>query len=717
MIKTQYINLNMKPSGVLPVLYCVQYDIGRSMGVAVYNDGEKVDLTQYTATIEATREDGVAIVASVTKAGNHGTFDTTATMTNRAGKYPAALVLYEGTKRVASLAFIMCVRPATMDENAEAIEEDESLYQQFTEAVRTELESKVDKTWYRLHRFSAFGGVAQFALPVWKSYTEDITYDTTRNLFYVGTNDVSGGGYKSQIVAINANSYEIVATYNYTWGTIGNLSYNPETDQIYVSLTGSGGYRLHYIDAATMEYQGLLSDQVFSVGVQYDVATGLNVALQLQSGGAAVAEIRTYDEDFNEIDTYTVPIDSTDTPQQGFAVKGGILYVPTWNSVLEIDYANSQVNRISLAEFGHGVIEPEGFCFIDDDLYMLSNRDGGVGYGKIWKYGHKSAYNAEVERIYDTKFVNIKDVYPTYDTLAEYVRSLPNFTKVYLYSYNPTDIFTDLPTIPDSSTAEGIVYQISVTIPYFDPVYMQIELEINRIGTSNVRRRWRGIFKNQNAEAITWYTYAIDAVQESIADAYARHTSLFDYVNAMPIGGTAYLYVYYDNGVSLFTDMPTLGEYGVIYEISIKRPRLDIAFTEIEMEAHRTEGDLWRRWRGTIKLSTSTEITWHKYAAENAVDAPTSAVGTIQYFHGVATGSLVSVSFHLSLASAQSANTTIVTGLPAQWATNTPIEALDNQHGVIVPVTIGANGDLTLRSDTTANASLRFNFSYLSKLE
>lgn len=583
-------------------------------------------------------------------------------------------------------------------------------------SVGLRLDQKKDKTWYRLHRFSAFGGVLQFALPVWKSYPEDITYDTKRNLFYVGTNDVSGGGYKSQIVAINANSCEIVATYNYTWGTIGNLSYNPETDQIYVSLTGSGGYRLHYIDAATMEYKGLLSDKVFSVGVQYDIESGLNVALQLQSGGAAVAEIRIYDEDFNEIDTYTVSIDPTDTPQQGFAVKGGILYVPTWHSVLEIDYLNGQVNRISLAEFAKGTIEPEGFCFIDDDLYMLSNSDGGLGFGKIWKYGHKSAYNAEVEQIYDTKFVNIKDVYSTYPTLAEYVRSLPGFTKVYLYSYNPTDIFTDLPTIPDASTAVGIIYQISVIIPYFDPVYMQIELEINRIGANENRRRWRGVFKNQDAEAITWYTYATDAVQESITDAYAKHTSLFDYINAMPIGGTAYLYVYYDVGVSLFTDMPTLGEYGVIYEISIKRPRLDIAFTEIEMEAHRTKGNLWRRWRGTIKLSTSTEITWHKYAAEDALDVPTSAVGTIQYFHGVSTGSMVSVSFHLSLASAQTKNTTIVTGLPAQWATNTPIEAWDNQNGVAVPVTIGANGDLTLRSDTAANASLRFNFTYLTKL-
>lgn len=40
MINTQYINLNMTPSGVLPVMYCSQYDIGRPLGMVVYNGGE-----------------------------------------------------------------------------------------------------------------------------------------------------------------------------------------------------------------------------------------------------------------------------------------------------------------------------------------------------------------------------------------------------------------------------------------------------------------------------------------------------------------------------------------------------------------------------------------------------------------------------------------------------------------------------------------------------
>lgn len=128
----------MTPSGVLPVLYCSQYDIGRPLGMVVYNSGEAVDLSTYTCTIEATRSDGTAITAAVTTDGNIGAFVTNATMTNQKDRYPAKLVLFDSnSRRVASLAFVMCITPATMDENAVGIEEDASLYQQYTGTVQT----------------------------------------------------------------------------------------------------------------------------------------------------------------------------------------------------------------------------------------------------------------------------------------------------------------------------------------------------------------------------------------------------------------------------------------------------------------------------------------------------------------------------------------------------------------------------------------------------
>lgn len=138
MINTQYVNINMIPSGVMPVMYCSQYDIGRPLGMVVYNGSEAVDLDSYTCTIEATRTDGTAITAAVTTDGNIGAFVTTATMTNQADRYMAKLVLFDSnSRRVASLAFVMVVTPKTMDENADSIEEDESLYQQYTGTVQT----------------------------------------------------------------------------------------------------------------------------------------------------------------------------------------------------------------------------------------------------------------------------------------------------------------------------------------------------------------------------------------------------------------------------------------------------------------------------------------------------------------------------------------------------------------------------------------------------
>lgn len=137
MISTQYIKLNMTPFGALPVLYCSRYDIGRPLGLVVHNGSEPVDLDTYTATIEATRTDKTPITAAVTTDGNIGVFVTTAEMTNEEDRYFAKLVLFDsGSNRVASLAFVMAITPATMDENAESIEEDKSLYQQYTGTVQ-----------------------------------------------------------------------------------------------------------------------------------------------------------------------------------------------------------------------------------------------------------------------------------------------------------------------------------------------------------------------------------------------------------------------------------------------------------------------------------------------------------------------------------------------------------------------------------------------------
>ena len=134
----QYIKINMVPNGVVPVLYCSQYDVGRPLGMVVYNGSETVDLDDFTVIIEATRTDGTAITAAITTDGNVCALETTATMTNKADRYPAQIVVADGNgNRIASIPVTMMVVKAAMDENAEGVEEDRSLYQQYTGTVQS----------------------------------------------------------------------------------------------------------------------------------------------------------------------------------------------------------------------------------------------------------------------------------------------------------------------------------------------------------------------------------------------------------------------------------------------------------------------------------------------------------------------------------------------------------------------------------------------------
>lgn len=140
MIETQYVHVDMVPSGTPPVVYMSQYDVGRPVGLVVYASGVTVNLDPYVCTIEATRSDGAAVTVSVNTTGNQAVFSTTATMTNIADRYPAQLVIVDSDeRRVASIPLVFCVIPAAMDENAIEVAEDASLYQQYTTAIQAQI--------------------------------------------------------------------------------------------------------------------------------------------------------------------------------------------------------------------------------------------------------------------------------------------------------------------------------------------------------------------------------------------------------------------------------------------------------------------------------------------------------------------------------------------------------------------------------------------------
>lgn len=358
--------------------------------------------------------------------------------------------------------------------------------------------------WYKLHDINLFGKVAEINLPVEKSYSEAITYDTKRNLFYIGTYDYSGGNYLSEIIAIDADSFNIINTYYYEFGKIGSLSYNPVNDKIYVALTGNN-YYLYAVNATTMESEGVLTDQVFSVGVQYDIATGENVALQLSG---STAEFRIYNAAFAETNRYIVPIKSTDAPQQDWCVNNGIAYICTWNSILEIDYKNGAVNRLGLAGFKTGSEEPEGVCMIGDDIYSVSFRTGTDGKCAIYKYGFSSAVNIVTNRFSNVYAFNISQIIGDYPSLFEFIQGMSPNDTAFLYHYGSSDSFSDLPTLYDG---DAFIAEIFVNRSTGALEYTQIELCMHRIDETRTHmERWRGIIKKSTSTAITWIPYGMN---------------------------------------------------------------------------------------------------------------------------------------------------------------------------------------------------------------
>jgi hypothetical protein len=115
-----------------------QYDVGRPIGFVVSASGSTPDFDNYTVTLEGTRSDGTPVTAPVTTDGNICALETTATMTNKTDRYPASIVVTDGNgNRIASIPVTMMVVKAAMDENAEGVEEDRSLYQQYTGTVQS----------------------------------------------------------------------------------------------------------------------------------------------------------------------------------------------------------------------------------------------------------------------------------------------------------------------------------------------------------------------------------------------------------------------------------------------------------------------------------------------------------------------------------------------------------------------------------------------------
>ena len=376
------------------------------------------------------------------------------------------------------------------------------------------LAEEIQNPWYLLKDINLFGLRREYSTSN-LGYVEALTYDTTHEKYYLGTSEC-------EILVIDGETLDVLSTYNYDFNEnkIGALSYNPDTDQIYVSLTGSS-YRLYAIDASTMQSQGELTNKVFSVGVQYDIQNKENVALQLSG---TTAEIRTYDEDFDETGRYVISIEETDFPQQDFCVKNGIIYVCTLNSILEMDYKHGKLNRLGLSGILKGNEEPEGIAFGSNNITIASHKIAVNGRCGLYEYGFSSSINLVSNQLYYVRCYNISEIIGDYPALFDFIESMDARDMVFLYHYGPTNNFSDLPNIKST-----YVVEIFVNRPTNSLEYTQIELSMHDISVNRAFcKRWRGIIKRADSNVITWVPYNMDTY--GIGEVVPTGSDLNDYV-------------------------------------------------------------------------------------------------------------------------------------------------------------------------------------------
>lgn len=392
MIKTQYINLNMTPSGVMPVLYCSQYDVGRPLGMVVYNGGEAVDLGTYTCTIEATRSDGTAITAAVTTDGNVGAFATTATMTNQKDRYPAKLVLFDSqSRRVASLAFVMCVTPATMDENAVGIEEDASLYQQYTGTVQALIaeiredlvdlsdhidvvESIANSTPFSAERIFRIGNNLD---ATGESNVGGQSFTNTGSSFVVGSR-VKSDNSVQKITEISLTG-EIIRQKRLTSADLGHcndICYDAENSLLYAVGTGTKIVSIAYSDFSIIGVKEITGCTSIS---SLDYWNGTLYARANTSDGAAIGTVDINANEFVPLIYYTTnePNQTISGVVQGMAVYNGRAYLVMnrENQIVVFNLDKKTMERVIPVGEGNGVYpygEIECATFVNGQMYLLT---------------------------------------------------------------------------------------------------------------------------------------------------------------------------------------------------------------------------------------------------------------------------------------------------------------------------------------------------------
>lgn len=254
---------------------------------------------------------------------------------------------------------------------------------------------------FDLEQTSLFGLAKEFELNLTDSYGEALTYDSIRNKVYIGVRNYGVNPETTTVMIFNASTLEYESSNVFAISAVASMSYCAENDKLYVVTTGSGNGKtnaLYTISVASWTLDGEVTTPNNNQFIGYDPVAKLFVLCYINElNGNNRASIRVYDPTLTtSLKAFAVPLESTDTPQQGFCVYDGHIYTPTFNTILEIDYISGEVNRLSYFSANTNTEEMESLTVANGKILAFSHRSGDTitpYKERIYQYGYSSNRN------------------------------------------------------------------------------------------------------------------------------------------------------------------------------------------------------------------------------------------------------------------------------------------------------------------------------------
>lgn len=234
------------------------------------------------------------------------------------------------------------------------------------------------------------------------SYDESITYNTKTGKLLIGYNEPKES--RSRICVVNLDTYTIEESYTYPVNPMTTLTYVPSTNKILMGMRDIS--ELYEIDADNMSSYQAFSMPNGEYNVCYDMKCHTYIGWTPNfSTGVWTANV--YDENFALLYSKSIQLDlNYETVAQDSVANNNKIYQLTWKSLVEVDLVSGEVNRLCISD---GANEPEGICFIGEDIYMCSHKSAGytiITY--IYKYNNNQ-YPIPSQRYVPAKNIQEKD--------------------------------------------------------------------------------------------------------------------------------------------------------------------------------------------------------------------------------------------------------------------------------------------------------------------